>query len=92
MFVIRPRAVEELTRLGQGMAQIYSDAGLEGVRTETGPLDMMTPRGFLAEEMAGGAGQLHLPRRPGRRSRAGHRPEPRPPQRPRGRRCTTDCR
>lgn len=32
--------------------QIYADAGLEGVRTETGPFDMMTPRGFLADEGA----------------------------------------
>jgi SAM-dependent methyltransferase len=32
--------------------RIYSGAGLTNVRTETGPFDMMTPRGFLADEGA----------------------------------------
>jgi SAM-dependent methyltransferase len=31
-------------------AAIYSDAGLVDVRTESGPFDMMTPRGFLSDE------------------------------------------
>jgi SAM-dependent methyltransferase len=30
--------------------QIYSAAGLTGLDTETGPFEMMTPRGFLADE------------------------------------------
>ena len=29
---------------------IYSGAGLTGLETETGPFEMMTPRGFLADE------------------------------------------
>ena len=30
--------------------QIYSSAGLINVETQTGPFEMMTPRGFLADE------------------------------------------
>jgi SAM-dependent methyltransferase len=30
--------------------QIYSSAGLANVETQTGPFEMMTPRGFLADE------------------------------------------
>jgi SAM-dependent methyltransferase len=30
--------------------RIYSSAGLTGLQTETGPFEMMTPRGFLADE------------------------------------------
>jgi SAM-dependent methyltransferase len=30
--------------------RIYSSAGLTGLETETGPFEMMTPRGFLADE------------------------------------------
>jgi SAM-dependent methyltransferase len=30
--------------------QIYSTAGLTNVQTQTGPFEMMTPRGFLADE------------------------------------------
>jgi SAM-dependent methyltransferase len=30
--------------------QIYEAAGLTGLETETGPFEMMTPRGFLADE------------------------------------------
>jgi len=30
--------------------RIYSSAGLTGLHTETGPFEMMTPRGFLADE------------------------------------------
>jgi SAM-dependent methyltransferase len=30
--------------------KIYSSAGLAGLDTETGPFEMMTPRGFLADE------------------------------------------
>jgi SAM-dependent methyltransferase len=29
---------------------LYASAGLEGLETETGPFEMMTPRGFLADE------------------------------------------
>jgi hypothetical protein len=29
--------------------QIYGSAGLAGIQTETGPFDMITPRGFLAD-------------------------------------------
>ena len=36
----------------QEWVQIYADAGLVDVRTETGPFAMMTPRGFLADEGA----------------------------------------
>jgi hypothetical protein len=35
--------VEDWTR-------IYSSAGLTGLDTQTGPFEMMTPRGFLADE------------------------------------------
>ncbi|MDP9073848.1 MAG: methyltransferase domain-containing protein [Actinomycetota bacterium] len=38
--------------------QIYSSAGLTALETETGPFDMMTPRGFLADE--GIAGSLRI--------------------------------
>jgi SAM-dependent methyltransferase len=31
--------------------RIYSSAGLTGLDTETGPFEMMTPRGFLADEV-----------------------------------------
>jgi hypothetical protein len=31
-------------------AQLYSSAGLVGVETQTGPFEVMTPRGFLADE------------------------------------------
>lgn len=30
--------------------QIYEAAGLQGIETDTGPFEMMTPRGFLADE------------------------------------------
>jgi SAM-dependent methyltransferase len=30
--------------------QVYSSAGLTGLKTQTGPFEMMTPRGFLADE------------------------------------------
>ncbi len=30
--------------------QIYTSAGLADVETQTGPFEMMTPRGFLADE------------------------------------------
>jgi len=30
--------------------QIYSSAGLTNVATQTGPFEMMTPRGFLTDE------------------------------------------
>ncbi len=30
--------------------QLYASAGLTGLETETGPFEMMTPRGFLADE------------------------------------------
>jgi SAM-dependent methyltransferase len=30
--------------------EIYESAGLTGITTETGPFEMMTPRGFLADE------------------------------------------
>jgi SAM-dependent methyltransferase len=30
--------------------RIYVDAGLEGVETESGPFEMMSPKGFLADE------------------------------------------
>ncbi len=30
--------------------QVYSSAGLIGVETQTGPFEMMTARGFLADE------------------------------------------
>ena len=30
--------------------RIYASAGLAGLDTETGPFEMMTPRGFLADE------------------------------------------
>ena len=30
--------------------QIYASAGLTNLQTETGPFEMMTPRGFLADE------------------------------------------
>ncbi len=30
--------------------QIYEAAGLGAIETETGPFEMMTPRGFLADE------------------------------------------
>jgi SAM-dependent methyltransferase len=33
--------------------RIYTGAGLDGVETETGPFEMMTPRGFLADEGPG---------------------------------------
>jgi hypothetical protein len=33
-----------------GWEQIYRTAGLTGLRTETGPFAMMTPRGFLTDE------------------------------------------
>lgn len=33
--------------------RIYSSAGLTGLDTETGPFQMMTPRGFLADEGLG---------------------------------------
>ena len=29
---------------------IYGSAGLDEIQTETGPFEMMTPRGFLADE------------------------------------------
>ncbi|HEV2259499.1 MAG TPA: class I SAM-dependent methyltransferase [Streptosporangiaceae bacterium] len=38
--------------------QIYSSAGLTNVETQTGPFEMMTPRGFLADE--GPAGSLAI--------------------------------
>ena len=38
--------------------QIYASAGLTALETETGPFDMMTPRGFLADE--GIAGSLRI--------------------------------
>ena len=38
--------------------QIYAAAGLTAQETETGPFDMMTPRGFLADE--GVAGSLRI--------------------------------
>jgi SAM-dependent methyltransferase len=34
----------------EGWTRIYSAAGLAGLETETGPFEMMTPRGFLADE------------------------------------------
>jgi SAM-dependent methyltransferase len=34
----------------QEWVEIYRTAGLVGLRTETGPFAMMTPRGFLADE------------------------------------------
>jgi hypothetical protein len=35
---------------------VYSGAGLTGLDTQTGPFEMMTPRGFLADE-----GLAHCP-------------------------------
>ncbi len=54
------RPGEQVGNIGCGVAttaprltrETDADAGLEGVRTETGPFDMMTPRGFLADEGA----------------------------------------
>ena len=34
----------------EGWTRIYSGAGLTGLDTQTGPFEMMTPRGFLADE------------------------------------------
>ena len=30
--------------------ELYSDAGLANVRTQSGPFEMMSPKGFLADE------------------------------------------
>lgn len=35
--------------------RLYQGSGLDGIRTTTGPFEMLTPRGFLDDEGVGGA-------------------------------------